>query len=406
MVELAAIVAGAVILTLVPQRGERGAAAFRWEHPALAPLLRALGLDRVLTSTWFLFALALSTASLTIVVVEQWQRARREWRTRLSEASFLSAPFQRTFERATRPGASSPGARFETRGRIALLGSPLFHTGLLAVVIAGLARALFVQEAIGPMVEGDVIGPGPEAWAAHHEGFLARPFSLGIPVRLSRLDIGKYPSGDLRSLSALVSVKGGPERRLAINEPLDLPSGRLYLDRFHGLAAILDLQVGAKREQTLVYLEEAADDWLEGEAVLSNATVVRVRCPPQPEGRLPGSLELRVMRGGALLFAGRLKVRQGVQWSGAERIAIAELRNWAELRGTRDPSLGLLYVGAFVTVLGVALMFSLVRVDTVVVVTPAQAGERVFVALRAQRFAPVYRERFQLLVRREGGGPV
>lgn len=404
--ELAAVVLAGVIVTFVPQQGDRAAISFRWEHPWLASLVRVFELDRVLTSAWFLLVLALATASLAIVIAEQVRRAAREWKARPAEASFRAAPFQRSFERAAGPGGPRSLSRFETSGRLGLLGSPLFHVGILTVMVAGLARALFAGEAKAPFVEGEVISSDAKAWTAHHEGFLARPFALRVPVEVQRVELERHPSGELRALAATVSVPGRGERRLAINEPLDLPGGRLYLTRDQGLAALLELQLGAKVDRATVMMEEGPDGWLEGEAVLAGPTTVKVRCPARPDGGIPGSLELRVLRGGGLLFAGRLGSGSGVEWPGSERLAIAGVRHWVEIRGTRDPSTWLLFAGVALAVAGVALMFAVIRIDTAVVVVPSAGGERVVVALKAQRLAPVFRERFERLVEREGGRSV
>ena len=61
------------------------------------------------------------------------------------------------------------------------------------------------------------------------------------------------------------------------------------------------------------------------------------------------------------------------------------------------------FVAFAIAVLGFALIVTVVRVDTAVLVTPSAGGERVMVALRAQRFAPLYAERFERLVREQGG---
>ena len=58
-------------------------------------------------------------------------------------------------------------------------------------------------------------------------------------------------------------------------------------------------------------------------------------------------------------------------------------------------------MGFAMAIVGVVLMFGFVRVDTLVVAEPDGEGERVTVAMRPQRLAPVFADRFARLVERE-----
>jgi hypothetical protein len=71
---------------------------------------------------------------------------------------------------------------------------------------------------------------------------------------------------------------------------------------------------------------------------------------------------------------------------------------WIRLRGSRDSAMWLAYLGFALAVIGATMIFTLVKVDACVIISPAGDRERVFVALRPQRFAPLFEERFQRLV--------
>ena len=68
-------------------------------------------------------------------------------------------------------------------------------------------------------------------------------------------------------------------------------------------------------------------------------------------------------------------------------------------------AVGVAYAGFLLAGVGALLIFLVVRVDELVSVVPCEEGERVVVALRAQRFAPLFRERLEGVARREGAPP-
>jgi hypothetical protein len=76
---------------------------------------------------------------------------------------------------------------------------------------------------------------------------------------------------------------------------------------------------------------------------------------------------------------------------------------WARLQGSRDSALWLAYTGMALVMLGATLIFMLIKRDFCIVITPLGERERVFVALKPQRFAPLFQERFEEFVRELGG---
>jgi hypothetical protein len=98
-----------------------------------------------------------------------------------------------------------------------------------------------------------------------------------------------------------------------------------------------------------------------------------------------------------------VRVGEAVSLPGGYVLKLSGAPFWARLRGSRDPALWLAYAGFTLTLIGAAIIFTIVKVDTCVTVTPAGERERVLVALRSQRFAPLFEERFQRLVREQGG---
>ncbi|WP_248344109.1 cytochrome c biogenesis protein ResB [Anaeromyxobacter paludicola] len=405
VLEVLAFAVACAVYTLVPQVGAAGPAArgrFAAQHPLAAPWLRALRLDAVLHSPWFLALLALSAVSLSIVALDQWRRALRLYRRAPEPGAFGAAQHRRVVRRARPAGAEAP--RFTREGALGLFGSPIFHTGLLLLLVAGTVRALAADDATAYVIEGESLDPTAEAWGMHWGSALAPPLRLPERVRLAELHPELHPDGALRALSADLAVgqDGARRARVAINAPLALGGARLYLTGTYGLAVELGVsqEGGASEERAWAVIEPTGGELAgSGSLALPGGRSVLLRARRSAGGALPGEVEVRVVRGGALLLAGPLAPGAPVPLPGGGKLALADVRYWAELRGSRDPGLGLAWTGFLLAVAGVSLLFLATPVETAVI--PLSGGEEVLVALKAERFAPLYAERFERLVRDE-----
>ena len=159
---------------------------------------------------------------------------------------------------------------------------------------------------------------------------------------------------------------------------------------------------GADREAVL--LIRMADGSYAGTAQGPGGLHLALRSGLGPAGRHPSRMEIRVLRGGALLFAGSMRVgeRMALPGSGAS-LGLEGLPFWIRLHGSRDPALGLALAGFVLVLAGATLLFGVVPIDTCVVVAPLGETEWVFVAVRPLRFAPLYRGLFDRLVQDQGG---
>lgn len=407
--ELLAVALAGVSVASLPQIADRAARTrFALEHPRADAWVSALGLDRVLHAPWFLALVALSTASLAVVLVEQWRRVPRLWRATASAEEVLAgAQHRRALEVPAAEGAA-PAARVERAGRLGVLGSPLFHLGLMVVLLAGGWRALFGAEAGVTLVEGQEVGAGPAGFA-QFGGPLARPFALEHPLRLDRVEARRWASGELAALAAEVAIRRGgawAPARVAINAPLDVGAERLYLVSNHGPAALLEVERSdGGTERRAVALQANGVGRFAATEAFGDGTEVRLAAAIGADAALPPALEVRVLRRGGLLYSGPIAPGEALPLAPGGRVVLHGLRYWADFQGTRDPTVPFAFAGFALVMLGAILMFAVVPVDTAVVVTPLGGGRaRVEVALRARRFAPMFGERFEALVRREGAG--
>ena len=390
--EVAALTLAAALAAVLPQEPDLqaiGAFAERW--PLLSRAAAAVGLHRVVTSGWFLALVALAAASLLVVQREQWRRLLRVWPARPDPSVFARAPYRR--EVALAAGHAPPAPRLARRGRLGLLGSPIFHLGLLTVVGAGLSRLLLFSDGGARLLEGETLPPDPSAWHGGRGGMLASPFALQRPVRLDEMRPSRYGSGALLQVSARLAVLGGSGadvRELHINAPLHLGSETVYILAGHGPAAILELQSAAGERPEVVYLEAREQDY-RGRLVLDGGRELRFRVTQG--ARRTEVVEVRVLRGPALLAVASLAPGAEMALGPGESLRLAGLPWWGQFWGSRDASQPFFFAGVTTAILGIVLLFGFVPVDEAVFVE----GDRVVIAMRPQRFAPLFAERFERL---------
>ena len=222
------------------------------------------------------------------------------------------------------------------------IGSTLLHVGLLLVILAGAVHALFATEAVVDLVEGETLPPTAVAWSGQFPGLFARPFQLEQPVTLKAVHGRRYPDGSMRDLTARLSVG-----ELAVNSDLSLPGGRLFLTSDFSTAALVEW-VPVKREAALL-------DGLTREGTSAGPNGLRAHVRAFSER--PESVDVRVMRGNGLLYAGDLKVGQTITLAGGETLALRGLPPWVRLRGSRDYSPGFVYLGFALILAGSVLLF-------------------------------------------------
>ena len=416
--ELVALALFGALGAALPQMGSSTnmeIARLREAGPVVTKVVQWFALDHLFRSSGFLVATALAAASLLLVVLEQVRRFRCQWSQRLTEAHFQSAPLRAEFERPARAGQAfclspfSPSKQLgiRTERRIGLLGSPLFHAGLLLVILAGALRALFGTKAVVDLLEGETLPPRASAWSAQFPGILGKTFHLDGPVTLNEVKAAHYSDGDLRDLKVRLSVPGKPggaEAELAVNHDLKTRSGRLFLGFDFGPAVLIDWQSpGAATKHEAALLAKQGNGDFEGTCSGPGTLRAYLRARVGAGGERPQIVEVRVMKDGALLFGGDVRVGQTVALYGGAKLVLRGAPFWARLRGSHDSALWLAYVGFALVMLGVTIIFGVVKLDWCVSVTSLGDRERVVVAFKPQRFAPLFEERFQRVVQEQQG---
>ena len=396
----------------IPQRGTATTAELaqlREAGPVAAGLIDSLGLDHIFHSALFVAIAVLTSASLLVVIIEQLKRLRSQWAPRLTEAHFRSAAFREEFEVIPTPGRLIDDAdarvQIRTEGRIGLLGSPIFHLGLLLLIVAGTLQALFGASAVVELIEGETLAPVASAWSGRFPGVLGKPVQLDSPVTLNSVKVLHYKDGTLRDLRIQLAFPNRGKTKvheIAVNHDLKIRNTRLFVGSDFGPAALIECEQSKFAPKLgAVLLTDVGHNVFEGTFSSASGWIAFLRVRLGSDGAHPGSVAVRVMKENVLLFAEELGMGQTIALPGGEKLALHGTPFWARLRGSRDSALWLAYASFTLIMVGAVLMFTIIKVDFCVAVAPNGEKTRVFVALKPQRLAPLFQERFDKFVREQ-----
>jgi cytochrome c biogenesis protein ResB len=334
--EIASIALAGVIGATFPQAHASGGAdlaRLREAAPALAAWGEALGLDRVFGGAGFLAAVALTAASLCVVVVEQARRLRR--------------------------GGARRGSR------IGPAGSLVVHVGLLLVIGAAALKALLGAEATVDLIEGETLPTTAAGWAVQRPGALAEPIEVAQSVTLRAVEAQRHEAGDLRSLSVRLTVgsEGGGSPREAvvpINGSVKASGVRLFVGSDYGPAALLEWQAatGGAPARSAALLNSVNGQRFEGALLGPSGEEAHLRAEVDRAGHRPTRIEVRVMKEGALLSAGDVAAGQSLALPDGGTLTLRGAPFWVRLHASRDPALWLIYLGFASVIAGVAIAFA------------------------------------------------
>jgi len=398
--EVGLLVALFFVSTIVPSVGEEGAVPGRPEAGAATSLGRVsdvLGLDHLFTSPVFLILVVLAMASLTVVLKDQLARAWRLQRGASRATGSSGAPYRRE---ELFPGEIPAGvlpAEVRIRGAVGVWGSPLFHLGILLIVVAGILRALFGADAVVDLLAGETLLPRSDPYGRQWPGLLAKPFAFPVAVRLEELHVTRYPSGETRWVEGTLRLGEGPAGALvpiAVNGPVTRAFHTLYLRTIGGAAVLLDVQHGSGSERHAILLREAGRG-AEGTARLGDGTLLRVASNGGGIGRIPERVDVRALRSGGLAGVASLGRNEGLSLADGTRAVVAEIVPWAQFSGRRDVATPVVYIGFLFVCLGGLLMMAVVRVESGTATEPVDGGVKLTVWMRPQRFAPLFAQAFE-----------
>lgn len=239
---LMAFVAGVgAVGAWIPQRSNTTAVAleaWRAEHPSLAGIAAALGLDAVFSTWWFLAILGVFVVSLGIATARMIADAVE--RTRVGAAPLTTHVPGLSVEDAVgrahvlgyRGRVDADGTAVLWRHRAGVWAPAVMHAGMVIALAAAAASSALTSRAVLDLSAGEVFGPG-DAYLVTERGAFGGVPELGAPLRLDDLATETWPSGELKTLTATLSVQDDSGRwrayRSTANDPLTVFGHVVYV---------------------------------------------------------------------------------------------------------------------------------------------------------------------------------
>jgi len=238
------LAAGASVGSLFPQEPVSPGRVQDWiaGHPAWAPLARRLHLFNVYGSWWFTTIYVLLLVSVVGCIVPRYRALFRQirskprtdgpldglpqYRATLSPTTpdDVLADAEREFKRSRYRVVRSNGTIAGEKGHTRELGSIVFHTAFLLLLVGIVIGKGFGFSGQVAVVEGDRFTDTNVAYDSLHEGRFFGDRHRGFTMQLNNFDVAFQPSGipkDFRSYVTLYDrgrlVRNG---RIRVNEPL------------------------------------------------------------------------------------------------------------------------------------------------------------------------------------------
>lgn len=273
---LALVGAWSMVATFVPQdNAPQKVAAWAATHPVIEPVVRALGLHHAFTSTVFrvlVLALALSTALCawrrTKVAIarmrtlreaaaadQEWLSAHRDLEITCDPAltaSDVVAKAAETLERLGIKAKRGDGNLEAVSPAWAVLGSTVFHWGLLAVIVVVLVASLQRSSGLMGVAVGETKADAPPSYKLLRAGPLHDWSDVHRSIRVDTFTpdyyTGKIDRGPTPTVSVLdASGRVVKTQRVYPNMPLRTGSLTIH-PADHGLSAQLTLLNAAGAE--------------------------------------------------------------------------------------------------------------------------------------------------------------
>ncbi len=358
---LALMTLAAVAGGTLPQLGRLTPAelnAWQANWPRLAALFDWLGLSGVYASAWFAVLCLLLVLNVVAAMAAHgfrilaWLRSEASPSCRMAGEGPVPPSLARQID-------AQRGSRFHHAG---LLGVPLLHLGVVALVAGAALNASGRFAAHLELSEGEIFAGQPDKLVVESGG--DRNHSApAFRLRLDRLHVATGEDRHLSELQAMLTVRDNHgaiyHTAVEVNHPHAIGPYSVYLDKTLGQTAVFDrLLPDGRKYRLLVNFPVPIASWgsdtslQRGEMMDLDGVPIFYRMTLMP-GQSP-AFQLEAQQRGRITFNGRLAPGQMADL-GAYRLVFLGTVPWAGLYLSADPYLGLVFAGMVMALGGILL---------------------------------------------------
>ena len=269
------------------------------------------------------------------------------------------------------------------KNRWGVWGAFVFHTGLLLLVIAAFLTYILEKRGVVQLIEGDTFLGRTGDFITVENGPWTAGFKPGFRLHLQKFHHAYWDTGDLKELISDIVIYDGAGERHAIIEkgtPVTVGAVRIYQSGYYGYTVKLSLMEGTKEAVPSYFsLDMAA----RGKPLVgrSDFPMTGYICDfkfyrdvrgnsPYPRAPL---LQVRFFRDdrevkSAALLPGDETVVEG------RRFRFTEVRGWSGLILRENKALPLVYLGFFVSIGGIFMLYMLIPQTIFLTLTPTADG--------------------------------
>jgi cytochrome c biogenesis protein ResB len=371
-------------------------ASWEADNRVLVGITRALGLDHLFSTWWFLTALGVFALAMSIATVRMAAGAYRatDGPSVVPHAMVVGGSVDEVVERARAGGfrerrRTRAGLRVLVRHPLGLWGPTVLHAGMLVALLAALAASALTSQAILDLSQSEVRSPGDE-YLVTESDVLGRVPELGRSVRFDDAKTETWPDGSLKSVTATLSISGDDDGWVAYtaspNDPLHLDGHTIYvLPGEFGDAAFLIVTAPDGAEYRIRTEFRFVPEGEAGYAQVAPAGVPVIDARWDPHGvRGPVALSLRPAGDDE---AEPVTVAPGETVEvGEYSVALVGMAQWMGFRIVRPYAIGVLFFGFGIIGLGSLMLYLWVSRELVL----EQTTDGVRYGWRAARMGRTY----------------
>ncbi len=407
---MTAVGAASLLGTVVPQSADktpRFLAAWQAANPLLYTIVKQLQLDRIYTSVWFLFLIAIIVCSLCCSLYYQVRKALKPMNSapgttprggKLSGPSFTcrTTAAKDTIIRLMKKLRYHPSTAKSTtnsltfnKNLIGRWGGVVFHLGLLCILLAGLGNAALRQRGLAILTVGETFSGQTDKWASTRTGMLTGPFNPKFTARLDAFQPQYWDNDQIKALHGTVTVveQGGKSRTvpISVNHPGYINGIKLFLSGDYGYA--LNLLLNSNSAHPVLSHILLAAPARRQNAVSYDMTIpttaYRLHINFHPDRQKPSMLlaspsaDLTVSAPGAAPLKIRLLSGQSIVLPLGDTLTFSRVSYWTGIIFAKSYGIPLLYAGFGLCIAGAFLLYAMpVKAAYIEISTTSPDGQR------------------------------